>query len=121
MSLRTPVFKTGAIAILPTLQHRFLQEEISPAHGVCTIPVNGYDAREGNWRALRLPAGAGRGRDPDARAIFDGPDRVFGEWHKVKPRGAAEPVAIIRQIWTQRLQALIGADGGRGVPVLHAR
>jgi glutamate synthase (ferredoxin) len=56
-----------------------------------------------------------------ARAILDGPDRAFGEWRKVKPRGAAEPVAIIRQIWTQRLQALIGAGGGPGAALLQAR
>jgi glutamate synthase domain-containing protein 3 len=46
-----------------------------------------------------------------ARAILDGPERAFGEWRKVKPRGAAEPVGLIRQMWTQRLQAMITGSG----------
>lgn len=56
-----------------------------------------------------------------ARAILDGPDRAFGEWRKVKPRGAAEPAGIIRQVWTHRLQAMIFADGGSGAAVMPAR
>ena len=45
-----------------------------------------------------------------ARAIMEAPDKAFGEWRKVKPRGAAEPVALIRRAWRQTLQALIDAD-----------
>jgi len=45
-----------------------------------------------------------------ARAILDAPERAFGEWRKVKPRGAVEPVALIRQAWIQRLQVLIDAE-----------
>ncbi len=46
-----------------------------------------------------------------ARAIMEAPDKAFGEWRKVKPRGAKEPVALIRQAWIQKLQSLIDADG----------
>ena len=46
-----------------------------------------------------------------AKAIMDAPDKAFGEWRKVKPRGATEPVALIRQAWIQKLQSLIDADG----------
>jgi glutamate synthase (ferredoxin) len=55
-----------------------------------------------------------------AKAIMDAPERAFGEWRKVKPRGAAEPVGVIRQAWIQRVQALIDADG-QGVPALSPR
>jgi len=45
-----------------------------------------------------------------ARAILDAPERAFGEWRKVKPRGGGEPVALIKQAWIQRLQVLIDAE-----------
>ena len=48
-----------------------------------------------------------------AKAIMDAPDRAFGEWRKVKPRGGTEPVDVIRQAWIQRVQGLIDADGTR--------
>jgi glutamate synthase domain-containing protein 2/glutamate synthase domain-containing protein 1/glutamate synthase domain-containing protein 3 len=54
-----------------------------------------------------------------ARAIMEAPDKAFGEWRKVKPRGAAEPVALIRQAWIQRLQALIDADGDAAPRVMQ--
>jgi glutamate synthase domain-containing protein 3 len=54
-----------------------------------------------------------------AKAIMDAPDKAFGEWRKVKPRGANEPVALIRQAWIQRLQALIDADGGHEPKVMQ--
>ena len=54
-----------------------------------------------------------------ARGIIDAPDKAFGEWRKVKSRGAAEPVALIRQAWIQRLQALIDSDGEREPKVMQ--
>jgi glutamate synthase domain-containing protein 3 len=47
-----------------------------------------------------------------ARSILDNWARVYGQWRKVKPRGAAEPVAAIRQAWSTRLLDLLEADGG---------
>ena len=64
--------------------------------------------RESMVMSLRMP-----------RVIMDSPDRAFGEWRKVKPRGAVEPVALIRQVWIQRLQALIDADTERQPKVMQ--
>jgi glutamate synthase domain-containing protein 3 len=47
-----------------------------------------------------------------ARSILDNWSRVYGQWRKVKPRGAGEPVAVIRQTWSTRLLDLLEADGG---------
>ena len=47
-----------------------------------------------------------------ARSILDNWSRTYGQWRKVKPRGASEPVAIIRQHWSTRLLDLLNADGG---------
>jgi len=47
-----------------------------------------------------------------ARAILDGWGRTSSQWRKVKPRGAIEPVAEIRERWTARLQTLLESDGG---------
>ena len=46
-----------------------------------------------------------------ARAILDGSERAFGEWRKVQPRGAGEPLGLVRQVWTQRVQAMMSAGG----------
>ena len=54
-----------------------------------------------------------------ARAILDGPERAFGEWRKVKPRGASAPVGLIRQAWLQRAQALLNVDGDAGARVVQ--
>ncbi len=56
-----------------------------------------------------------------AKAIMDAPERAFGEWRKVKPRGAAEPVGMIRQAWIQRVQSLIDADGRAAASVMQPR
>ncbi|MDZ7632063.1 MAG: hypothetical protein U5K74_12140 [Gemmatimonadaceae bacterium] len=55
------------------------------------------------------------------KVIMDAPDRAFGEWRKVKPRGASEPVALIRQAWIQKLQGLIDADGQGEARVMQPR
>jgi len=52
-----------------------------------------------------------------ARSILDGWGRATGQWRKVKPRGGAEPVAVIRQLWTTRLQSLLETDGGVAAPL----
>ena len=46
-----------------------------------------------------------------ARSILDSWGRGIGQWRKVKPRGAQESVAAIRQLWTSRLQSLLETDG----------
>ncbi len=45
-----------------------------------------------------------------ARAILEGWGGAFGQWRKVKPRGAAEPVSIIRQQWSERIEQLLMMD-----------
>ena len=50
-----------------------------------------------------------------ARGILDGWGRVYSQWRKVKPRGAGESVAEIRETWTVRLQLLLEPDTGAAV------
>ncbi len=56
-----------------------------------------------------------------ARSILDGWGRGMGQWRKVKPRGAPEPVDVIRQLWTTRLQSLLETDGGAGAGLVAQR
>jgi glutamate synthase (ferredoxin) len=58
-----------------------------------------------------------------ARAILAAPERAFGEWRKVKPRGAGDAVSVIRTHWISRLLALLNghadvveADGSAAAP-----
>ncbi len=51
----------------------------------------------------------GRTGSARARMILDAWGRGASQWRKVKPRGAAEPVALIRQLWTERLDRLLEA------------
>ena len=49
---------------------------------------------------------------PRARALSEGWNRVRKQWRKVQPRGAAEHVAAIRAVWTERLQDILAESTG---------
>ena len=86
-----------------------LAADASLAAGMFFIPhaAGGVAALDARLRLQFNRTGSAR-----ARFFIDSWGRGIGQWRKVKPRGAQESVAAIRQLWTPRLQSLLETDGG---------
>ena len=73
-----------------------------------------FDAEDDALLMLLLRSHVARTSSARARYMLDAWDAMRPRWRKVKPRGAAEPVARIRQQWIEKLAGALATSAPAG-------